>query len=593
MSQGVPASDERSALRVQLDCQLDAVRPAVVRLLNFLRDRGVDDEGLASCELALVEGCNNAVDHVSPDGAHLPIGVEASCGVDDIEFRIEDHTPGFVWPVLPHLPPDDAEDGRGLFLIHSLMTSVDYLRGKSGNCLVLRLKRRRPAEDSVASVTPSDLPGRLAESERIIRDMADELSSCYESLAAIFRYSGEQSSAVDIEGFIDRLLADLLQVTKSSWYVLRLLQPEPARLLVTASTNTEMLGQAVVLVEENGGDRSLEEQAAQGRRDAWFERIHALSPQDPLAQIDPQAFGLVHPLYLGEDLVGTLAIGGTAGDRRFTAAQTSVVQTFGDFLAIQVVNARFHEERLRNILVAQELEIAKKIQRSLLPARLPQWPGLLLWGSCESASEVGGDFYDVIPLSGNDLLVVVGDAMGKGLPAAMFALILRSLVRALQDQGVQPARLLRRANELLYEELSRMEMFITAQLAYVDVDASAIVVANAGHCPLLHCPGDGQPVAAMSPEGMPLGVLAKADFEEETLKLKPGGRVLMYTDGVTETVRPGGEFFGQTRLAEWLARQTSKRAAGQAMRDSLVSTLADYQGSPVLVDDQTFVILGR
>jgi len=337
----------------------------------------------------------------------------------------------------------------------------------------------------------------------------------------------------------------------------------------------------------------LEVQAAMGHRDMWFERVSTLPEGDPLARMGAGAYGLVHPLYLGEDLVGTLAIGGVGGDRRFTAAQTSVVQTFGDFLAIQVVNARFHEARLRNMLVAQELEIAKQIQRSLLPTSLPQWPGLLLLGSCESASEVGGDFYDVIPLSEASFLVIVSDAMGKGLPAAMFAMILRSLVRALQDQGERPGRLLRRANDLLYEELSRVEMFITAQVAHVDTRQGRVTVANAGHCPFLYAPGPEEPVKAFSPDGMPLGVMRQSEFEEETFSLIPGGRALMYTDGVTETVGVGGEFFGQSRLATWLQEQARTRTVAEAMRQSLVHTLAEYQGSPVLVDDQTFVILGR
>jgi sigma-B regulation protein RsbU (phosphoserine phosphatase) len=218
---------------------------------------------------------------------------------------------------------------------------------------------------------------------------------------------------------------------------------------------------------------------------------------------------------------------------------------------------------------------------------------MLLLGSCQSASEVGGDFFDVIPLSATSFLVVVSDAMGKGLPAAMFAMILRSLVRALQDQGDQPGRLLRRANHLLYEELSKVEMFITAQVAHVDTREHRVTLANAGHCPLLYAPHPASPVKALSPEGMPLGVMREPEFEEEAFQLVPGGRALMYTDGVTECVGTNEEFFGQSRLATWLQAQVKSHQLAEAMRESLIETLSQHQGSPVLVDDQTFVILGR
>jgi serine phosphatase RsbU (regulator of sigma subunit) len=423
--------------------------------------------------------------------------------------------------------------------------------------------------------------------------MADELSSCYESLSAIFRYSGEQSRAVGMEDFSRRLLGDLLQVTGNSWYQFRLVDPGTQQLELAACSVPDRQVRPLSLAVPSGPGLPLEIAAAQQRRDCWFERGETLSPEDPLREFGLDTAGLVHPLYMGDELVGTLAVGGTGGTRRFTAAKTNVVQTFADFLAIQVVNARFHEQRVRGLLVARELDIARQIQQSLLPARLPQLPNLMLEGHCESAREVGGDFFDVMPLTDGSLLVVVSDAMGKGLPAAMFAMILRSLVRALQDHGPRPGILLRRANDLLYEELSAMEMFITAQVAHVDARSGRVTVASAGHCPLLHCPGSGQPVAAISPEGMPLGVVQTTEFTEQRLALGPGSRLLMYTDGLTETVGPDGTLLGQDRLAAWLIQQAAAGAPAIAMKERLRDYLTESQASPALADDRTFVILGR
>jgi serine phosphatase RsbU (regulator of sigma subunit) len=423
--------------------------------------------------------------------------------------------------------------------------------------------------------------------------MADELSSCYESLSAIFRYSGEATRLSGVEEFSQQLLSDLLRVTGNAWYVFRLLRSDAGELAVFACSDAGLSWEPLKLTQAAVEAAPCEVEAACQRRDVWFEDGSQLRPGDPLGRLGAGCGGLVHPLYLGETLVGTLAVGGPPAGRRFTASQTNVTQTFADFLAIQVVNARFQEERVRALLAAQELRIANQIQRSLLPTHLPEAPGLLLAATCESASEVGGDFFDVISLETGGFLVVVSDAMGKGLPAAMFAMILRSLLRALQDQGPRPGTLLRRANSLLHSELSKVEMFITTQLAFVDAQASRLVVSSAGHCPLLHCAGPGQPVEALSPDGMPLGVLPDMEFGESTIELRPGCRLLMYTDGVTETTAPGGEFFGQVRLSSWLAGETATRQGADAMQRSLIAALAEHQGSPVLVDDQTFVILGR
>jgi len=130
-------------------------------------------------------------------------------------------------------------------------------------------------------------------------------------------------------------------------------------------------------------------------------------------------------------------------------------------------------------------------------------------------------------------------------------------------------------------------------VVYVDAQASRLVIANAGHCPLLYCAGPRQEVEAVSPEGMPLGVLPDMEFAEASLTLQPGCRLMMYTDGVTETAAPQGDFFGQARLSSWLSRHTDDQQAVQSMQQDLTAVLAEHQRSPILVDDQTFVILGR
>src|SRR6185503_13613295 len=124
--------------------------------------------------------------------------------------------------------------------------------------------------------------------------------------------------------------------------------------------------------------------------------------------------------------------------------------------------------------------------------------------------------------------------MGKGVLAAMFAAVFRVVLRATPELNREPAALLTRVNQLLFDELSNVDMFITAQLAYVDVKARKLIVGSAGHCPLLIADSSG--VKSLSPEGMPLGILADAEFTSESIDLPEHCRVLLYTDGLTEAM---------------------------------------------------------
>src|SRR5438552_5008111 len=181
--------------------------------------------------------------------------------------------------------------------------------------------------------------------------------------------------------------------------------------------------------------------------------------------------------------------------------------------------------------------------------------------------------------------------MGKGIPAALFAATLRSLLRALPELTRQPSELLSRVNRLLFDELSEVDMFITAQLVYVDSQQRRLVTASAGHCPLLLAvPGD-IPVRALSPEGMPLGILPDTPFSDETAELTGEARVLLYTDGLTEARNAQGEIFGQERLMDWLKQTTGRPRKAEELKDDLAADLLRFQANTSLKDDQTFLIM--
>lgn len=581
-----------AAVRLLVPCSLHEIRPAARRLCGFLREQGLQPEEIQACELAVVEACNNAVDYASPAGRLEKIHIDVLCDSAKVELRVRDHTPGFNWPNQVELPAPTEERGRGLFLIHSLMDDVGYFRGQGSNCLILQRQRSKPPVQSPIQDSVLDqLSQRLKESEQIISDMAEELSFCYESLSAIFRCSAELGRTRNLKEFAQRLLTDLAQITSADWFVLRLVSRDGTTLGVFCASESGLKLPALRMGVAGESLPTLEMKAAVARQDCWLEGSALAEPGEPLAAVAAGSSGLVHPFSLADQLVGTIAIGKAAGRPPFTAVQANVVHTFSDFLGIQIANARFQEEQLHARLVSRELEIAKNIQRSLLPKSLPQVPGFELAGFCESAQQVGGDFYDVVRFNETSLLLVVADVMGKGMPAAMFAAILRSLLRAAPEWTDQPAHLLSRVNRLLFKELSGVDMFITAQLAFVDTTDQRLVVASAGHCPALLSSDGGGTVRTISPEGVPLGILPDTSFGAQVEQLAQDSCLLLYTDGLTEARNPEGQFFGQERLLDWFRSSLPQRGSADHLRDQLASELGKFQATTELQDDQTFLIM--
>ncbi len=596
------ASGRGTTFHSSLRCDLKEVRQATTAAAGFLAGEGLNMDELTACELALTEACNNAIQYASEEGRTKPVEIAVTCNPSGVELSVTDHTPGFRFPKSVALAEPESERGRGLFLIHSLMDEADYFRGQAKNTLVLRLRRASPANGNHETNPQLDLAQanrRLVESEQTIRDMAKELCFRSESLAAIFRCSAELGHVNSVEDFAEGLLHDLLDIIFADWFVLRVVSHTGSQLAVLAVSEPLMDLAPLSISPAPESVRSVEIKAALTGVDVYFDQDQPMSADDPLsAVIGMDAQGLVRPLFMGQSLTGTLTLGkADASQPPFTATQLQVVRIFADYLAIQIVNAKFHEERITNRLISREMEIAKNIQRALLPKSMSPLRNFRLAGFCESAREVGGDFYDVLPLSPDTLLLIVADVMGKGVPAAMFAAVfaatLRGLVLASPAWARQPSLLLSSVNRQMAEELSDVDMFITAQLVFVDVARRELVAASAGHCPLLVGAVHKTEVLAVSPEGIPLGILSDAKFADEIMVLEKDCRILLYTDGLTEARDAQGHFFGQERLANLLRQSLARNQTAEQLKQQIATESRRFKSDTILHDDQAFLILAE
>jgi serine phosphatase RsbU (regulator of sigma subunit) len=237
----------------------------------------------------------------------------------------------------------------------------------------------------------------------------------------------------------------------------------------------------------------------------------------------------------------------------------------------------------------QELRVARGIQQTLLPKDLPRLAGWEIAGYYQPAREVGGDFYDFLELEDGRLGLVVGDATGKGIPAALVMATTRSMLRAVSQASDSPGEVLRRANDPLVTDIPP-NMFVTCLYAILEPVSGRLRYANAGHdLPYRRHGGEAEELRA---RGMPLGLMPGMEYEEKEIVLSKGESVLFYSDGLVEAHDPGGEMFGFPRLRRLIAAHGA--GSGDKLVDFLLAELARFTGEGwEQEDDITLVTLQR
>lgn len=238
--------------------------------------------------------------------------------------------------------------------------------------------------------------------------------------------------------------------------------------------------------------------------------------------------------------------------------------------------------------IQKELEIARGIQQSFLPESAPRIPGIDLEGLNLPAAEVGGDFYDFIPVGSTSWGLVIADVSGKGVPAALFMALSRTLIRASATRNPDPVESIREANHSIYLD-SKTSMFVTLFYAILDIREKTLTFVNAGHNPpLLVSPGSSG-VTLLKARGIALGVIDDVDLEPVRVALSPGDVVVLYTDGVTEATNERDEEYGVERLSTLV--QASKVSSAREIIDAIVEDVTAFAGSRPQFDDITLMVL--
>lgn len=278
--------------------------------------------------------------------------------------------------------------------------------------------------------------------------------------------------------------------------------------------------------------------------------------------------------------------------KKFNQEDLKLLMAVAGQAAVALENARMQTTLIARVGLERDLRLAQQVQLSFLPKRLPQVPGFDFFAHYESAQEVGGDYYDFIPLPNGRLGIMLGDVAGKGVPAALLMAKVSSDARFCTLTEKSLADAVYRLNEQM-QDAGLLDRFVTLGACLLDQAASAMTLVNAGHLPpLLYRKTTGTIDEAISRDlsGLPLGVADGIPYESATITLEPGDVFLLFSDGITDARNKQDKDFGMEGLMQALRKGPM---TAKAVGERLVAAVHQYSAGCKQHDDITIVCLGR
>ena len=296
------------------------------------------------------------------------------------------------------------------------------------------------------------------------------------------------------------------------------------------------------------------------------------------------------PLSVKGDVLGALILEEPTTLHSIQERRIEIITGIAQQAALALQSDQLQQARLGQERLEREMQLAREIQQAFIPDQRPQMEGWQLSAVWRAARQVAGDFYDLLELPDGRLGLLIADVADKGMPAALFMVLTRTLVRAAVRSKLSPAQVLTSVNDLLVPD-AKQGMFVTAFYAVLSPDSGQLVYANAGHNPPLLCRADRNTAELLEKGGIALGVIEGDHFQDRDITLQPGDTVIFYTDGITEAMSPTGDLFGEERLLEAIKSQGTCDAdmTLNAIEESIVA----HRSTAPTSDDITLLVLQR
>ncbi len=306
----------------------------------------------------------------------------------------------------------------------------------------------------------------------------------------------------------------------------------------------------------------------------------------PLVRVRTENAEETSILSSSNETVGLLYMDSRRAPADMSAGSRELLQTLALEASTILENARLLEEEREKQRLEEELEIAKQIQTSLLPAELPVSGWFRVAGSSIPSRQVGGDYFDVRQLKPGTWNTVVADVSGKGVSSALLASLLQGAFLLGSDQPEQIRAMISRVNQYLLER-TKGEKYATVFYASLN-EGGELQWANAGHCAPFVLHTDGR-FRMLDTTGLPMGMLETAEYRVENVRLEPGDKVVIYSDGLTEAEGPDGRFFGSESVKEILRAHASENCT--ALHTAICEAVEKFTDGCDLNDDVTLVVV--
>jgi sigma-B regulation protein RsbU (phosphoserine phosphatase) len=296
---------------------------------------------------------------------------------------------------------------------------------------------------------------------------------------------------------------------------------------------------------------------------------------------------LAVPLKLKNKMIGVLCLFNKKEGSDFTPDDQRLLSIIAIQSAQTIENARLYEEERKLLALEEDLRIAREIQQSLLPKSDPEIQGMEITGLSLPAKQVGGDYYDFIQIDEDHLGLAIADVSGKGTPAALLMANLQACLRgqAVINRSVKDT--VTKANFMLSRFMDAGK-FVTLFYGILDLKEKSFTYTNAGHNFPLYLQSGGD-LRTLEKGGLILGISDRSEYEEETVQLKPGDLMLLYTDGITEATNEKEEMFEEKRLLKLLREHQTIPV--QNLSQKIVDSVIAFQGAHPQEDDITLVLL--
>jgi len=287
-------------------------------------------------------------------------------------------------------------------------------------------------------------------------------------------------------------------------------------------------------------------------------------------------------------IIGVLSLFNKHGNIEFSKEDLRLLSIIATESSQVIENARLLEEEKKLTHVQEELKIAALIQKNLLPSKLPEISGYQVSAVNIPAKEIGGDYYDIIPLNDDKFAFCFGDVSGKGIPAGLLMSNIQATMRSLLLTEKNPEQCVRKANKLIHATTT-IDKYITFFLGILDVKGNSFVYCNAGHDMPLYL--SGQNLDELEKGGIPLGFLDDFEFTQNRFFFKENDILVIYTDGVTEAMNTKEEEFGLLQLQR--AILNNKDNSAQDIQEAILEEVKEHGKGAEQMDDITLIVIKR